>query len=72
MLVGLRSIEPAARLPWRLLVAALIIINVATLIGNSGTSARTQDISLLLDGLGNAIVLAAALVLVDSTRSQRS
>ncbi len=63
VLVGLRAIEPSARLPWRLLAAALIIINVATLIGHIGTN-FTMDISALLDGLGNAIILAAALALV--------
>ncbi len=63
VLVGLRSIEPAARLPWWLLIAALLIVNVATLVGNLD-SARAQAISALIDGLGNATVLAAALVLV--------
>ena len=63
VVVGLRSIEPTARLPWHLLVASLIIINIATLIGYNGT-ALAQDVSSLLDGIGNAIVLAAALVLV--------
>ncbi len=63
ILVGLTSIEPASRLPWQLLVAALIIVNVATLISHAGTNAA-QDIGSLLDAVGNAIVLAAALVLV--------
>lgn len=63
VLVGLRSIEPDARLPWHLVVAALIIINVATLIAHIGTT-MAQDVSSLLDALGNAVILAAVLVLV--------
>jgi diguanylate cyclase (GGDEF)-like protein len=63
VLIGLKSTERASRLPWQLLVAALFIINFAILIGHVGTNVA-RDISSLLDAVGNAIILAAALVLV--------
>jgi diguanylate cyclase len=63
VLIGLRSIEPTGRLPWWLLISALLVINIATLIGHIGTT-FAEDVAALLDAFGNAIVLAAALVLV--------
>jgi diguanylate cyclase (GGDEF)-like protein len=61
--VGVRTIGREATLPWRLLIAALIVINVGILIGHIDTDIA-RDLADLIDGLGNAIIFAAALVLV--------
>ncbi len=61
--VGLRAIPPSRRLPWQILLTALVMINVASLLlllpGDAVVTA-----SVLLDATGNALVLVAALTQV--------
>jgi len=61
--IGLRAILPSRRLPWQLLLAALIVINIGiavTLL--PGSAAFTA--STVVDAVGNALVLAAAITQV--------
>jgi len=61
--VGLRAIPPSRRLPWTVLLAALIVINLGIVIGLlPGSAAFTT--STVVDAVGNALVLAAALTQV--------
>jgi diguanylate cyclase (GGDEF)-like protein len=60
---GLRRIPPIRRRPWQWLLAALLVIdtaNVIRLVSNDWAFATSQ----LLDAVGNALVLVAALALV--------
>jgi diguanylate cyclase len=61
--IGLRSVEPGRRLPWRILVAALIAVSIGNLLGVvlDGTADAPGS---LFDAAGNALVFAAALALV--------
>jgi diguanylate cyclase (GGDEF)-like protein len=61
-LVGLRRIRPGHRRTWVLLLAALVIINIANLIRRiPGVGVPVDS---LLDAAGNLLVLAAALALI--------
>ena len=61
--VGLRAIPPSRRLPWQVLLAALIVINLGIVIRLlPGSAAFTT--STLFDAVGNALVLVAALTQV--------
>jgi diguanylate cyclase len=61
--VGLRRLPSDSRRPWRLLLGALVVINVGNLVrlGGTGLAATASG---LIDAGGNLIVLTAALALI--------
>jgi diguanylate cyclase (GGDEF)-like protein len=60
VVVGLRAIPPSRRLPWKILLSALVLIDLAGVLRLVPNEAAFTA-SLVLDASGNAMVLIAAL-----------
>jgi diguanylate cyclase (GGDEF)-like protein len=63
VLVGLQAMPSGGRRPWSLLLAALVVVNVANVIRFGGGD-LAGAVSALVDAAGNVLVLAAALALI--------
>jgi diguanylate cyclase len=64
VVVGLLAIPPSRRLPWQLLLAALLVVSTANVIRLTSGAGAALPASQILDAVGNTLVFAAALALV--------
>jgi diguanylate cyclase (GGDEF)-like protein len=64
VVVGLLAIPPSRRLPWQLLLAALLVVSTANVIRLTSGGGTALPVSQILDAAGNTLALAAALALV--------
>jgi hypothetical protein len=58
--IGMTRVQPGRRLPWWLLLAALLVLSLGLILRISD---RNQEPGVLLNAVGNLLILAAAVAL---------